>query len=78
MRQIDDAPDIRQTLKTGYPSDTPQRVCPKCGEDIGDYIYTTDDGDMCGECFAEYMKDSLRTNPQLFADAFGIACRYTG
>lgn len=77
MRQIDDAPDIREALRTGYPSGT-QCVCPKCGEDIGDYIYTTDDGDMCGECFAEYIKDCLNTNPQLFAEAFGIAYRYTG
>ena len=77
MSQIDDAPDIREVLRTGYPSDT-QCVCPKCGEDIGDYIYTTDDGDMCGECFAEYMKDCLETNPQLFAEAFGITYRYTG
>ena len=57
MRQIDDAPDIREALRTGYPSGI-QCVCPKCGEDIGNYIYTTDDGDMCGECFAEYMKDT--------------------
>ena len=78
MRQIDDAPDIKRALNTGYPYDTPQYVCPCCGEDIGDYIYTTDDGDMCGECFAEYIKDCLETNPQLVADAFGIAYRYTG
>ena len=78
MQLIDDAPDIKQALNTGYPHNTPQCVCPRCGEDVGDYIYTTDDGDMCGECFAEYIKDCLETNPQLVADAFGIAYRYTG
>lgn len=77
MELINDSPDIRQILKTGYPSDG-KCVCPRCGEDIGDYIYTTNDGDMCGECFTEYMKDGLETNPQLFAEAFGIAYRYTG
>ena len=77
MRQIDDAPDIREVLRAGYPPGT-KCVCPKCGEDIGDYIYTADGGDMCGECFTEYMKDGLETNPQLFAEAFGISYRYTG
>lgn len=68
MTQIKDAP---------YHEPEPV-VCPRCGEDIGNYVYTTDEGDMCSECFAEYIKDCLETNPQLVAEAFGIAYRYTG
>lgn len=77
MREIHDSPDIRNALRGGYHDDN-HCTCARCGEDIGDYTYFTEDGDMCGECFAEYMIDALETNPNMFADAFGIMVRYNG
>lgn len=77
MELINDSPLIRQILKTGYPSNN-QCVCPRCGEDIGEYVYITDNGEMCGECFRNEMIDLLNTNPQMLAEAVGIAYRYIG
>lgn len=77
MWQIPDAPDIRNALRTGYP-DNNQCTCDRCGEFLGDYTYITEDGDMCGECFREYMLDALETNPKMFAEAFGIGVKYNG
>lgn len=50
---IKDAPDIRMTEETGYPTDVRWPVCPVCGENCR-WIYKKD-GEVigCDECVEE-------------------------
>lgn len=42
-----DAPDIRETLETGYPRATSWPRCPVCGEEC-EKIYKDAWGNICG------------------------------
>lgn len=75
---IPDAPDIRAAERTGYPDYPKIKLCPWCGEDAGDKTYNVEDDDICPECFAEWVKDYLSTNPDELAAALCVAVKYEG
>lgn len=74
---IPDAPDIRETERSGYPYHR-IKLCPWCGEDVGDKTYNVEGDDICPECFAEWVQDYLSTNPDELAAALCVAVKYEG
>ena len=44
---IEDHPDIRAALESGYPGYTRQRLCPRCGYDLGDQSCEVDGEILC-------------------------------
>lgn len=73
MTQIPDAPDIRRTEQTGYPYAVRECSCERCGGDFWDDRYYFYDGKhICKDCFIEALTDDLRSDQEMFAEAFGI------
>ena len=74
---IPDAPEIRETERTGYPY--PQiKLCPWCGEDAGDKTYNIEGENVCVDCFTEWLQDYLHTNPDDVAAALSVPVKYEG
>lgn len=74
---IPDAPDIRETERSGYPYHR-IKLCPWCGEDIGDKSYSIENDQICVECFDEWVRDYLHTNPDEVAAALSVPVTYEG
>ena len=73
-----DHPVIRSAERTGYPDCTHQRLCPWCGEDIGDKSYGIENDQVCSDCFEEWVRDYLHTNPDEVAAALSVPVTYEG
>lgn len=73
-----DHPSIRSAERTGYPARSHQRLCPWCGEDVGEKTYNIEGDDICPECFAEWVQDYLSTNPDELAAALCVSVKYEG
>ena len=77
-----DHPAIRDAERTGYPGyshplrTAVQRICPWCGEDIGDKSYSIENDQICVECFDEWVRDYLHTNPDEVAAALSVPVTY--
>ena len=67
-----DHPDIRAAMESGYPGYTRQRLCPRCGYDLGDKSFEVDGENLCLPCFTEWVSDYLNTNPEEVAEALCI------
>lgn len=54
--------------------DPPAHICPECQGELfpGDSVYHMDGGDVCGECFEDWVRDLLATSPALLAHRLGI------
>ena len=46
-----DHPSIRSAERTGYPGRSHRRLCPWCGEDIGDKSFDIEGDQVCANCF---------------------------
>ena len=73
-----DHPSIRSAERTGYPGESHQRLCPWCGEDIGDKSYSIENDQVCADCFEEWVRDYLHTNPEDIAAALSVPVTYEG
>lgn len=73
-----DHPSIRSAERTGYTDETHQRLCPWCGEDIGDKSYSIENDQVCSDCFEEWVRDYLHTNPDQVAAALSVPVTYEG
>lgn len=73
-----DHPSIRSAERTGYPGYSHQRLCPWCGEDIGEKSYSIENDQICAECFDEWVRDYLHTNPDEVAAALSVPVTYEG
>ena len=73
-----DHPAIRYVERTGYPDEFHQRLCPWCGEDIGDKSYGIENDRICAGCFEEWVRDYLHTNPEDIAAALSVPVTYEG
>ena len=73
-----DHPAIRSAERTGYPDCTHQRLCPWCGEDIGEKTYGIENDQICADCFEEWVRDYLHTNPDQVAAALSVPVTYEG
>lgn len=73
-----DHPSIRSAERTGYPGESHQRLCPWCGEDIGDKSYGIENDRICADCFEEWVRDYLHTNPDQVAAALSVPVTYEG
>lgn len=73
-----DHPAIRSAERTGYPDESHQRLCPWCGEDIGDKSYGIENDQVCSDCFEEWVRDYLHTNPDQVAAALSVPVNYEG
>ena len=73
-----DHPAIRAAERTGYPDCTHQRLCPWCGEDIGEKSYGIENDQVCADCFEEWARDYLHTNPDQVASALSVPVTYEG
>lgn len=69
-------PAVTRAEREGVP--LPTHTCVHCGEDIGEYVFTIDDAPHCAECFADWVKDYLSTNPREVAAALDVPVRYMG
>lgn len=73
-----DHPSIRSAERTGYLGCSHQRLCPWCGEDIGEKSYSIENDRICAECFDEWVRDYLHTNPDEVAAALSVPVTYEG
>ena len=73
-----DHPSIRSAELTGYPECSHQRLCPWCGEDIGEKSYSIENDRICADCFEEWVRDYLHTNPDQVAAALSVPVTYEG
>ena len=73
-----DHPAIRSAERTGYPDESNQRLCPWCGEDIGDKSYGIENDRICADCFEKWVRDYLHTNPDQVASALSVPVTYEG
>ena len=73
-----DHPSIRSAERTGYPTRSRQRLCPWCGEDIGDKSFNIEGDQVCADCFEEWVRDYLHTNPEEIAAALSVPVTYEG
>ena len=73
-----DHPSIRSAERTGYPTRSRQRLCPWCGEDIGDKTFCIENDQVCTDCFEEWVRDYLHTNPEDIAAALSVPVTYEG
>ena len=73
-----DHPAIRAAERTGYPDEPHQRLCPWCGEDIGEKSYSIENDRICADCFEEWVRDYLHTNPDQVAAALSVPVTYEG
>lgn len=73
-----DHPDIRAALRGGYPGYARQRLCPRCGYDIGERSFGVEGEYICLQCFTEWVTDYLNTNPEEIAEALFVPVSYLG
>ena len=73
-----DHPAIRSAERNGYPDESHQRLCPWCGEDIGEKSYGIENDRICADCFEEWVRDYLHTNPEDIAAALSVPVTYEG
>lgn len=73
-----DHPSIRSAERTGYPECSNQRLCPWCGEDIGEKSYSIENDRICADCFEEWVRDYLHTNPDQVSAALSVPVNYEG
>lgn len=78
MREVHlEHPTIVQTLRTGYPAPVAQpHCCPGCEAEINprDDIYELDGELYCRECFGDWVRDYLSSNPQEIAEMLNVKC----
>lgn len=75
---IPDHPDIRAVERAGYTGYAKIKLCPWCGEDVGDKTYNIEGDDVCAACFTEWVQDYLSTNPDELASALCVPVKYEG
>lgn len=70
-------PAISSLLRNGYPtSDLPE--CPYCHGTQGDWVFVLDDSPVCVDCFCDWVKDYVTTNPKEVATALAVTVHYVG
>lgn len=80
MYLIPDHPDIRSIERTGYPegADRHYGECPFCHGEQGEWVFILDDEPVCQDCFLDWVKDYVSTNPHEVATALAVEVRYVG